>query len=158
MNKKKSFLIVFLLAFLVFLLLYSYVDFTQYDYSNSNYLFENHQRFNDTEITFRARIVEIYPTNQIILAAVDEYPHTVVEIITSTGDFHFQNDDVIFVIGVLKGEKTVFAEKILVKGPWDDTLIYMLSIPAIPFVLYLFFRTWRFDWKSFTFTWRRKDA
>lgn len=156
--KKKSIFTVFLLTLLILMLLYSYVAFTQYDYSNSNYLFENPQRFNNSEITFRAKIIEMDPTNQTILVAVEEYPHTVVEIKTLTGDFQFQKDDVIFVIGILKGEKTVSAEKILVKGPGADILIYILSIPAIPFVLYLFFRTWRFDRKTLTFEWRRKDA
>lgn len=143
---------------LVLLLFYSSVVFTQYDYTNSNFPFDNHQRFNNTEITFRAKIIEIYPTNLTVLTSLIDYPHTVIEIKTLARDYHLQNDDVIFVVGILKKEKTVFAEKILVKGLWEDTLIYVISIPAIPFVLYLFFRTWRFNRKTFTFEWRQKDA
>jgi RsiW-degrading membrane proteinase PrsW (M82 family) len=158
MKKIKCMLIVLLLILLVLLLFYSQSEFNKNDYSNSNYLFENYQRFNNTEISFKATIKDVYSANQTILAAVLDYPHTVVTIKNVIIDHHFHKDDSIFVVGILKGEKTVFVEKILVRGPWDDSIIFISSIPAIPFVLYLFFRTWRFNSKTLTFEWRRKDA
>jgi hypothetical protein len=158
MNKKKSIFVVLLLVLLVFLLMYSFVEFSRFDYSNSNTLFEEHERFNNTEITFQAKIIEREPNNQTIVAGIESYPYTVVKINISIVDVSLKKDDVVFVVGILRGEKTVFAEKILVRGLWEEDLIYFLSVPAIPFVLYLFFRTWRFNRKTFMFEWRRKDA
>jgi len=155
MQKNKFILIVLLIAFLVLMLFYSQVEFSKNDYSNYNYLFENFDRFNNTEITFKATIREIDQTNQTILVNVLDYPHTTVKVKTRSIDNQFHEDDMVFVVGILKGENTVFAEKILIRGLWDDPIIFISSIPAVPFVLYLFFRTWRFNWKTLMFEWRR---
>ena len=143
---------------LVLTLLYSYVEFTENDYPNSGFFFENYQRFNNTEITFRAKIKEINLTNHIIKVIISDPPYTRVEIKTRSVEPQLQKDDVIFVVGILKGEKKVDAEKILIKDAWADSIIFISSIPAIPFVIYLFFRSWRFNRKTFMFEWRRKDA
>ena len=156
---KNKFLLIFpLVILLILLLLYSHLEFTDNDYPNGGYLFEQYQRFNNTEICFRAQIYEINQTNHTILATLVDYPHSFVEITTQSIDPQLKKEDTIFVVGVLKGEKTVSANKILVKGLMEDAIIFISSIPAIPFVLYLFFRTWRFNRRTFSFERREKHA
>jgi hypothetical protein len=114
--------------------------------------------FNNTEITFEASIREINTTHQTILAVIGDPPYFVVEIQTKTLESHLQKEDVIFVVGILTGNRIMTAEKIFVIEPWSDYVVFLSSIPAIPFVLYLFFRTWRFNKKTFSFERRQKNA
>ena len=113
---------------------------------------------NNTQVTFRAKIIEIYPSNYTILASSVEYPYLLIEIKSNAITDQLQKNDIIFVVGILKGEHLVFAEKIFEKGPWDDYTIFVDSIPAIPFVLFLFFRSWRFNTEKFSFERREKNA
>jgi len=45
----------------------------------------------------------------------------------------------------------VKAEKVFVIKKLEYSLIFIRSLPAIPFVLYLFFKKWRFNFKKFIF-------
>jgi len=158
MKKKKFMCIVLLLILLILLLVYSHLEFNTHDYPNSGYIFENYQMFNNTEITFKAKIKEIYPTNQTITANIGDPPYSLVEIKTKNIDSQLQKGDNIFVIGILNGKKTITAERIFFKEPYNDYLIVLCSIPAIPFVLYLFFRTWRFNRKTVSFERRQNNV
>ena len=158
MIPKKIFLVIPLVALLVLVLLYSHVEFAQNDYPNGTYLFEHSEQFQDAEICFRAIIYEINRSNQTILASLIDYPHSSVMILAQSVDPHLKEGDTIFVIGILTGKRTASANKILVKGLQDDDIIFISSIPAIPFVLYLFFRTWRFNIKTLSFERRQRHA
>ena len=158
MEKTKFMCIVLLLTLLVLLLLYGHFEFNKNDYPDSGFLFENYQMFNNTEITFDASIREINTNNQTILAVIGDPPYFVVKIQTKTLESHLQEEDVIFVVGFITGNRTMTAEKIFVREAWNDYVIFLSSIPAIPYVLYLFFRTWRFNKKAFSFERRQKNA
>ena len=69
-----------------------------------------------------------------------------------------QKGDIVEILGVLDGKNHVTAEKTLVIERWKYDLIIIRSLPAIPFALYLFFRKWRFNKKTFRFERRTKDA
>jgi hypothetical protein len=156
MKKTKFICIVLLLSLLILVLLYSHLEFNKNDYPDSGFLFENYQMFNNTEITFEASIREINTTDQTIQAVIGDPPYFVVEIQTKTLESQFKKEDVIFVVGILTGNRSATAEKIFVREQWNGYVIALSSIPAIPFVLYLFFRTWRFNRKTVTFE-RRDD-
>lgn len=158
MIPKKLFLVIPLVVLLVLVLLYSHIGFAENDYPNGNYLFEHAERFQNTEICFRANIYEINRSNQTILASIIDYPHSSVMITTQSIDPQLKEQDTIFVIGILNGDRSVSANKIVVKGLQDDDIIFISSIPAIPVVLYLFFRTWRFNTKTFSFERRKRHA
>ena len=66
-----------------------------------------------------------------------------------------QKDNIIEILGILDGKYHVSAEKLIVIEKWKSDLVIYRSLPAIPFALYLFFRTWQFDFKTFKFK-RRK--
>ena len=66
--------------------------------------------------------------------------------------------DAIEITGILDAEKHVTAEKIYILEQWKYNLIYIRSIPAIPFALYLFFTTWRFNKKTLRFERRNNNA
>jgi len=158
MQKRKVVLVILLLVILIFLLFYSYLEFNKNDYPDSGYLFAHYQTFNNTEITFPARIRDIDTANQTLTANIGDPPYTLIEINISTIKNTLHRGDSIFVIGILTGNRTVSAERIFVRDPGLDYFIFISSIPAIPYVLFLFFRTWCFDRKSFTFIQRKKNA
>jgi hypothetical protein len=139
-------------------LFYSHFEFNTNDYPDSGFLFENYQKFNNTEITFEASIREVNTTSRRISAVIGDPPYFVVNIQEKTLDSQLKEDDVIFVVGFLTGNRSMTAEKIFVREPGNDTMIFLISVPAIPFVLYLFFRTWRFNRKTFSFERRQNDA
>lgn len=158
MKEKKFVGIILLVIFLSLLLLYSHFEFNTHDYPDSGYIFKNYQMFNNTEITLKAKVREIDITNQTIMANIGDPPYSLIEIQSDIIEPGLQHGDIIFVIGILTGNKTVTADRIFVQDPWNDYYIFLISIPAIPFILYLFFRTWRFDRKNFTFERRKKNA
>lgn len=158
MKKKPFFILILLISILVFLLLYSHAEFNNNDYPDSNYLFENYETFINTEIVFKAKVKTIDAANQTITANIEDPPYTVVEIHTTNIQTPLQKKDIIFIIGVMNGDKSVTAEKIFIQDPWNDYSIALCSVPAIPFVLYLFFRTWRFNRKTWLFERRHKNA
>jgi hypothetical protein len=66
--------------------------------------------------------------------------------------------DVLDIIGILDGQNHVTAQNIWKNEQWKDDLIYVRSLPAIPFALYLFFKTWKFNPKKIRFYRRNKDT
>lgn len=69
-----------------------------------------------------------------------------------------QPGDVVEVYGTLSSGTHMTAEKLLISEQWKDDLIYLRSLPAIPFALYLFFRTYRFNPDTRRFERRQKDG
>jgi|TARA_B100000959_G_C14911153_1_gene595165 hypothetical protein len=59
--------------------------------------------------------------------------------------------DRVEVLGTLKPDYQFLAEKTIVSTKWNHYLIYIRSIIAIPLVLFLFFRKWRFDFNYLRF-------
>lgn len=66
--------------------------------------------------------------------------------------------DTIEVYGTLFDGTHMTADKLLISEKWKDDLIYIRSLPAIPFALYLFFRTYRFNPRSCWFERRKNHA
>ena len=59
--------------------------------------------------------------------------------------------DRVEVLGTLEPGYRITAEKIIVSKEWKYYFIFVRSIVAIPLVLFLFFRNWKFDFKRFEF-------
>ena len=66
--------------------------------------------------------------------------------------------DLIEIYGVIKNKNHITAEKILLTPQWKHNLIYLRSIPAIPFALYIFFKKWKFNKNTLQFEKRKKNA
>ena len=64
--------------------------------------------------------------------------------------------DKIEIFGTINNKNHISAEKVLITPRWKYDLIFIRSLPAIPFALFLFFRTWKFNRSSFRFERRKK--
>ena len=163
MQYKRFILSVFIILVLLVLMLYSYQEYDKNDVhiKKLTQIFENNEKYNDTEISFLAQVIRIDETNSSIKISIQEKPYTYPSLEISTGNFDIANikkGDLIDVIGIIDGKNHVTAEKIWLKEPWKVDLIYIRSLPAIPFVLFLFFRTWNFNSKTRRFERRKRNA
>jgi len=156
MKHKRLILGIFLAIILTLLILYSGLEYNNYD-PGIEYIFENFETYNNTKISFSGVIEEVNTTNQQITISIPRAPY-LMEIKTDTIEDTMQKGDIVEILGVLDGKYHVTAEKILVIQQWKYDLIIIRSLPAIPFALYLFFRKWQFNKKTFRFERRNKDA
>ena len=155
MVSKKILIGLILLVILFSLFFYSSAEHNKYD-PDIEYILENFEKFNNTEVTIGGKIKEINQSGQSIIINVGQPPYVDIEIDTSKIDFEGESGDLVEVLGTIDSPGHVKAKKILVIPEWKNTLIYVRSLPAIPFALYLFFRAWRFNRKKFRFERRRK--
>jgi len=131
---------------LLSLMAYSYLEHDEKD-PDMNYILTNHEKFEGKEINFCGRAEEI--NDSCIKLKLMEAPYTYINV---TGvDAGVKKGDVVEVLGTLKGVDEVKAEKVFVIKKLEYSLIFIRSLPAIPFVLYLFFKKWRFNFKKFMF-------
>ena len=152
----KRLIIGFILVIILFsLFIYSSIENDKHD-PDIGYILENFEKFNNTEIRLGGKIKDINLSKQIIIIKIGEPPYKNIEIDIENIDFEGEIGDIVEVLGVLDSPKHVTAKKILVTPDWKNTLIYVRSLPAIPFVLYLFFRAWKFNKKEFRFERREK--
>jgi len=124
-------------------------------------IFEHPETYNNTEISFKAEILAIDRINQTIRVFIQERPYTYPQVHINTGNLSTQNlkkGDLIDVIAILHGTHPMTAKNLWLNEPWKDNLIYLRSLPAIPFVLYFFFRTWKFNHQTWRFERRKKNA
>ena len=151
-------IIVGLLLAIIFSLsiLYSGLEYNKHD-PNINYIIENFEKFNNTQISFSGVIKEVNTSTKQITISTPPYPY-IIEIKTDKITKDMKQGNLVEILGILQGENHVLAEKILVVERWKSDLIIIRSLPAIPFALYLFFRTWRFNKKTYRFERRKKNA
>jgi hypothetical protein len=151
-----------ILGILLATLLTSLMSYNSLEYDNKepdfNYILENFEKYNNTRIYIIGQIREINETSQTLIVGVQEPPFHPIEIDTKDIKENLQRKDVIGIFGVLDGKNHVIVEKIFIHEQWKDDLIYIRSIPAIPFALYLFLRTWRFNRRKLIFERRGRDA
>jgi hypothetical protein len=163
MKFKRLILAAVTIIILILLMIYSAQEY----YNNSpqikkyKQVFSSSEYHNNTDITFKAQIITVNQSNHTLRVSIQEEPYNYPRVVIFTGNLTHQNlkkGDLIDVIGTLQGKNLVTATKIWVDEPWKDDLIYLRSLPAIPFVFYLFFRTWKFDFTTWRFQRRKKDA
>ena len=147
---------IFLAGILILLIAYRTIENNNKNSPTNIYILENYPDYNNTELIFNAKIKVIDKTNQTLKANIGDPPYYLITIITDGIENSLHERDIIFVVGILNGKNHVIAKKIFIKNKWNDYLIIISSIPAIPFALYLFFRTWKFNRKTLTFQQRRK--
>lgn len=147
---------IFLAVILASLLLYSSLEYNNYDPS-IEYILENFETYNNTKISFSGVVEKVNGTNQQITISIPRTPY-LIEIKTDTIEDNMQKGNIVEILGVLDGKYHVNAEKILVIERWKSDLVIIRSLPAIPFALYLFFRTWQFNKKTLRFERRDRDA
>jgi hypothetical protein len=131
------------------------------DYNNHDpgikYILHNFEKFNNTKILLGGRVTGFNVTNHEISFLVPVKPWYMIVKVPSDEELP-QVGDHVEIYGLLDGRTHVTAERILVSSNWENNLIYYRSYLAIPFVLFIFFRIWRFNIKKFMFERRVKDA
>jgi hypothetical protein len=148
---------------LVFLMIYSFQEYDKNDIhiKKCQLLFESSDIYNNTEISFLADIYTLNKTNHTLLVGIQEKPYNYPFIKVNTGNLDIQNlkeRDLIDITGILSGNNQMTATQIWFNEPWKADLIILRSIPAILFVFYLFFRTWRLNTTVWYFEWRKKNG
>lgn len=163
MKYKRTLLILLALLLLLSLMVYS----LQNHYSNDPHihtlhqLFENPQAVNNTVVSFYAEVLAVNTTTRTLRVFIQERPYTYPQVIIDAGDLdihHLTKGDLIDIIGIFHADKHITATYLHRTEQWKDDLIYLRSLPAIPFALFLFFRTWTFNTTTWRFERRKKHA
>jgi len=163
MKYKRFILGISIILVLFVLMLYSHQEYDKNDVhiKKLTQIFENSEKYNGTKISFCVWVKEINETNNSIKAAIQKKPYMypMVEIYTGNLDItNIKKGDLIDVIGIVDGKNRIIATKIWLNEQWKADLIYIRSLPAIPFVLILFLRTWRFNVNTLRFERRKRNA
>jgi hypothetical protein len=148
---------------LILLMIYSAQEYSANNPQIKKYeqVFGSIANSNNTVITFRAQIRSVNQSNHTVRVSIEEEPYNYPQILIYTGNLELRGltkGVLIDVIGTVQGKNQVTVTKVWVDEPWLENLIYLRSLPAIPFVLFLFIRTWKFDVTTRRFQRRRKDA
>lgn len=163
MKHKRIILGLFILLILITSMVYSYQNYEKNAPQLQRYtqIFENPDAYINTEISFNAEILEVDVRNNTVRVFIQERPYTYPQVSIIVEDLELRSlkkGDLIDVIGILNGKNQMTATQLWVNEPWKDMLIYLRSLPAIPFLLYLFIRTWTFNTTTWRFERRNKDA
>lgn len=118
-------------------------------------LFEHPNQWNNTEISFYAEVLSVNTTTRTLRVFIQQRPYTYPQVIINTGELDIQDlkkGDLIDVIGRFHPDNQLTATYLWRNEQWKNNLIYLRSLPAIPLILFVFFKTWTLD----TTTWRFK--
>jgi len=142
-----------LLLTLLSLMAYSSLEHDEKD-PDIDYILANYEKFEGEEVHFGGKVVEVNGTDVKIKLMEPPYDYLDVTIKNAS----VEKGDIVEILGILDGERHVTAEKVLISKSWKYSLIFIRSLPAIPFALYLFFKNWKFNSKKFMFEERMKNA
>ena len=138
---------------LLLLMVYSSLEHDEKD-PDMDYILKNYEKFEGKEVHFGGKVVEVNGTE--VKIKLMEPPYDCLNVTMQSASV--EKGDIVEILGILDGERHVTAEKVMVSKSWKYSLIFIRSLPAIPFALYLFFKNWKFNFKKFMFEERRKDA
>ena len=148
---------IILIVIIGLLMIYSSIGHNVYD-PDIDYIMENFEKYNNTQVSFTGEIIEINNISNNISIKILEPPyHKIIVNLNNTKE-NLNKGDYAEILGILNGKNHVTAEKILKIERWKHNLIYLRSLPAIPFALYLFFKTWKFNKETLKFERRKKNA
>lgn len=155
MKNKKLAICVILISFLLILIIYSSLEKNTIN-PDVNYVLENFEQFINSDISFSGEIINVDTNNKTIEVIVNEPEKTILKVIVKRIEGKPKKGDIIEVFGTITSKTNINALNILISERWKFDLIYIRSLPAIPFALYLFFRTWKFNRKKICFERRKK--
>jgi len=124
------------------------------------YIFENYET-HDNKISFTGEIVEINQTSHIQTIHLREPPYSLKKVNVQNIEFKDyipKKGDIVEILVTEDDKDNVIAEKMLISERWKHDLIFIRSLPAIPFALFLFFRVWRFNKNTYRFEKRKQNA
>ena len=155
MKKTRAALILILILCLFGLMTYSYLYKNNYD-PYLSYRLDHFEEYKDEPIVFSGIIQKINTENNTIIVEVTQPPYINMTVKTSTIPEDAKQGDIIEILATFQTQNIVDAEKMIITHTFEHYLIYIRSLPAIPFALYLFFKNWRFNKKNWYFERRKK--
>jgi len=151
-----------ILGSILILLLFSLMLYHSLDYNNHTpntyYVLSHYEEFTTTNVVVDGVIQNVDTTNNTLLVQVDVSFGDNILISTTEPLQTVQPGDVVEVYGHFTSRNHMTAERLLIYEQWNYDLIFIRSLPAIPFALYLFFRTYRFNPDTHHFERRKKHA
>lgn len=151
-----------ILGFILILLLIAIMMYYSLDHNNHDpdfqYILDHFEEFNTTKVTLTGEVKNVDKTNNTLLIEVSEPTERIILVGTTEPLNTTQLGDIVEAYGILTSKTHMTAEKLLIYERWKYDLIYLRSLPAIPFALYLFFRTWRFNPDTRRFERRQNHA
>ncbi|MCJ7570279.1 MAG: hypothetical protein MUO82_00150 [Candidatus Thermoplasmatota archaeon] len=140
-------------------MIYYSFDHNNHD-PDTEYILDHYEQFNNTKVTLIGEVKDVDRTNNTLLIQIGQSPPKgIILLISTTENLNTtQPGDNVEVYGVLTSKNSITAEKLLISERWAYSLIFIRSLPAIPFVMYLFFRTWRFNRNTYRFERREKHG
>jgi hypothetical protein len=152
---------ILILVVLLMLMVYSFQEYYSHDPQLKKYrqLFEDPMVLNNTVLSFPAVVESVDLVNQTIFAVLKTDPVVFPPVEISLGALpsqHLSAGDRIDVIGVVQGKAWITASELRVIEPWQTTVVYLRSLFAVPFVLYLLVMTW--VWNPSTWCFDRRDT
>ena len=154
MKHQRLLLGIFLLCILLSILVYYNMEHNYHD-PGPEYIFDHYEEFLNTKVLMSGDINTVDSTNHTLRVRVTNQPNGIIQVTTTESLNQTQPGDVIEMYGTLTSRNQLNAESILIFPEWKNTLIYLRSLPAIPFALYLLFRAYRFNTHTIRFE-RRK--
>ena len=159
MKYKRPIIGLILVVILILLMFYSSLQYDKKEF-DILYIFENYET-HDNKVEVSGEILDINFTNNNLTIGLSEPPYSSKKIKIQNIEFKEyipKKGDIVEIFGVYDKDKNIIAEKMLIYERWKHNLIFIRSLPAIPFALYLFFKVYRFNKKTCRFERRRQDA
>jgi hypothetical protein len=146
-----------LLLLLFSLMLYYSLDHNNHDPDNQ-YILDHYEEFTITKVKLDGVVKNVDTVNHTLLIQVSSSHKDTLLVSTSESFTTTQPGDVVEVYGILTNRTHMNAETLLIYKQWAYDIIFLRSLPAIPFGVYLFFRTYRFNLDTRRFERRQKHA
>jgi len=139
-------------------MIYSSLEYNSHisDKNDINYILQHFEMFNNTRIFFDGHVLRINESRHTISIDVAQRPWFVEVRIPKTEPLPHEGDFV-EITGILNTKDYITAEKIFISASWQHDFIYIRSFFAVPFVIYLFAKTWRFNRNKMRFM-EKKNA
>ena len=139
------------------LMIYYSADHNNHD-PDPQYIIDNIEQYKNIKIKITGEIKNVDINNKTLLIKLTYPLNHLILVNTRENISKAQQEDIVEAYGTLIDRTHMSAEKLLIIEQWQYYLIFFRSLPAIPFTLYLFFRTWRFNLKTYRFERRQKNA
>ncbi len=114
--------------------------------------------YTGSKILFVGEVIDFNERDNRLQVILQEPPFPQLEVLLSADGQVFERGDIVEIIGVIEGAYLVSARDIFLKQPLESVVAIVRSVPAIPILTYVFYKTWKFDRKDFLFLRRDSDA
>jgi hypothetical protein len=146
-----------LLLLLTLLMVYYHIDHNNH-IPDAQYILDHYGQFTTTNVVLDGIVTQVDTAHHTLLLQVTSSPENKILVSTTTPLDATQPGDRVELYGNFTNRTNMVAENLLIYEQWNYNLIFLRSLPAIPFVLFLFFSTYRFNSETRRFERRKPHA